>query len=307
MKNYIHLFFFKHKRLKSFILKLMNNRLYSFFHYSQWQDDKKYLIKLYKRRLGTVLNLDNPKSFNEKNNWRKLYDRNPIYTKIVDKYLVKEFVENRVGCSHTFKLLGVWDNPKAIDLATLPKEFVLKVNHAGGVIVCRDKAMFDFNKAKKELAHGLKINYFCISREWPYKNVKRKIIAEQYMGENLTEYRNFCFNGHVKYILVSENKSSENGRKPQPNFCGCYDTNWQKTDMELNHPSINKVINKPINYDEMVKIAEALSKDISFVRVDCYIIDNNVYVGEMTFFPYGGFMLFKDEKWNLLLGDLERL
>ena len=150
-------------------------------------------------------------------------------------------------------------------------------------------------------------DYFPMSREWPYKNVERKIICEQYMGENLTDYKNYCFNGKMLYSFVWKNESRADGRKPEAFFCGAYDREWKKTGIDIDYPSRTDVIDKPDCYDEMVVIAEKMSAGIPFVRVDCYIINNHVYVGEMTFFPWGGFQKFKDEYWNDYLGQLEKL
>lgn len=275
--------------------------------YRPYMNDKTYLKRLYMKNFGRELNLSEPVTFNEKNNWRKLYDRRPEYTGMVDKFEFKKFAAEKCGSGHTFRLLGSWDDPKDIDISLLPEQFVLKANHAGGVIVCRDKSEFDPDKAKKELRRILKTNYFAISREWPYKNVKRKVICEEYMGENLTDYKNYCFGGKLQYTFVWKNESRKDGRKPQPYFCGAYDRNWKKTDLEIGYPTLDENTERPDRYDEMVEIAEKLSKDIPFVRVDCYIVDHHVYAGEMTFFPWGGFMKFKDEKWDLKLGELERL
>ena len=284
------------------------SKLAFFLRYRPWMSDKKYLQRMHKQRFGCELNLDAPRTFNEKNNWRKLYDRNPLYTKMVDKHLLKEVVEDRCGTGYTIATLGVWKRPKEIPFDALPNQFVLKANHAGGVIICRNQADFDRKKAKKELRELLKTNYFVKSREWPYKNVPRRILAEEYMGENLVDYKNYCFNGKLLYTLVWKNVSREDGRKPKAHFCGSYDRNWIKTDMELDYPSVpDAQIEKPEAYEEMIRVAEALSKDIPFVRVDCYIIDGRVYVGEMTFFPWGGFQKFKDETWNHRLGALQIL
>lgn len=278
-----------------------------YIRYKGYLGDQEYIRQTYQKRFGYPLNLDDPKTFNEKNNWRKLYDRKEIYTKIVDKYQFKEYVAERMGEGYTFPLIDVWDRPEEIDFSKLPEKFVLKANHAGGVIVCRGKKTFDIKKAVSELKQGLTTNYFLGSREWPYKHVPRKIIAEQYMGENLTDFKNYCFNGKLQYTFVWENQSREDGRKPRPYFCGAYDRNWERSEIEINYPSRETLVEKPACYDEMVRVAESLSKDIPFVRVDCYIINNRVYAGEMTFFPWGGFMRFKDQKWDRMLGDLEIL
>lgn len=272
-----------------------------------YKDDRTYIEKKYKAFFGVYPDLDHPKTFNEKNNWRKLYDRNPLYTEMVDKYLVKKVIRERSGEGHSFRLTGVWNNPEDIDFAKLPDQFVLKNNHSGGVIVCRDKDVFDSDKAVRELKAQQKKDYFIYNREWPYKNVRRKIICEEYMGENLTDYKNYCFNGKLHFTFVWENASRKDGRKPEAYFCGAYDRDWNKTGIEIGYPSRQTEIVKPDCYQEMVQIAERMSEDIPFVRVDCYIIDNHVYVGEMTFFPWGGFQVFKDKKYDVELGKLERL
>lgn len=269
--------------------------------------DEDYIKMKYKERFGVEPNLVEPKNFNEKNNWRKLHDRQPIYASMVDKFKIKDIIAKKAGTEYAFSLLGVWDKPEQIEWESLPDTFVLKCNHAGGVLVCRDKSVFDKKKAIKVLRKNQKINYYIRSREWPYKYVEKKIIAEQYMGENLVDYKNYCFNGKLLYTLVWQNYSREDGQKPEAHFCGAYDISWIKTNLELNYPTDDVMINKPEEYDDMVSVVEKMSKGIPFVRVDCYIIAGRVYVGEMTFFPWGGFQNFKDEKWNDYLGSLEKL
>lgn len=296
-----------HSILRKIYISFSKTRLGEIYHFHPYMNDKKYIQNLYKKRFGILPDLDDPKNFNEKNNWRKLNDRQSIYTDMVDKYRIKGIIAERIGQEYTFPLLGVWDRPEDIDFDSLPSQFVLKVNHAGGVIICRDKEKFNQTGVLKELKEALRVDYFSPSREWPYKNVKKKIIAEQYMGENLIDYKNYCFNGKLKYTFVWQNTPRDDGRKPIPFFCGAYDNKWVKSRIEIDYPSIDKEIKKPSCYDELVRVSELMSKDIPFVRVDCYIINNCVFVGEMTFFPWGGFMKFKDEKWNKLFGDLERL
>ncbi len=269
--------------------------------------DEEVIRRKYYKEFGTYPNLENPHNFNEKNNWRKLHDRKNIYTLMVDKYRVKNIIEDSVGKEHTFTLLGVWEKPNEIDFDELPEKFVLKCNHAGGVIICRDKSSFDKDKAIKKLSREQKRNYYIRLREWPYKNVEKKIIAEAYMGENLIDYKNYCFDGQLMYTLVWQNHSRKDGYKPEAHFCGSYDRNWKKTDMELDYPTDDVVIEKPQVYDQLVEVVEKMSKGIPFVRVDCYIINEMVYVGEMTFYPWGGFQKFKNEKWNEFLGEMEKL
>lgn len=295
------------QKIKRLLLRLWNSPENLHLLYKAWMKDEDYIRELYFKRFQCYPNLENPSNFNEKNNWRKLHDRNPLYTRMVDKYMVKKVISERVGEEFTFPLIGVWDSPKEIDFSTLPDQFVLKNNHSGGVIICRDPSEFDRKRAVQELAREMRANYFWGSREWPYKNVPRKIICEQYMGENLIDYKNYCFNGKLQYTFVWRNQGREDGRKPMAYFCGAYDRNWEKSGIEIDYPSQDVIVEKPECYDEMVRVAEAMAADIPFVRVDCYIVNNRVYVGEMTFFPWGGFMKFKDEKWNQLLGDLEVL
>lgn len=270
-------------------------------------DDKEYIRMKYREQFGVYPDLDNPKNFNEKNNWRKLNDRQDIYTSMVDKYKIKEVIKSRVGEKYMFPLLGVWDSASMIDFDSLPDKYVLKCNHAGGVVVCRDNSTFNRTKATKFLNSCMKKNYYIRSREWPYKNVERKIIAEKYMGENLIDYKNYCFNGKLLFTLVWQNHAREDGLKPDAHFCGAYDREWNKTDFDIDYPSDDTIVTKPDCYDELVEVTEKMSKGIPFVRVDCYIVDNHVYVGEMTFFPWGGFQKFKDEKWNNYLGSLQKL
>ena len=288
-------------------LSFVNGRFMAFFHEKPWMSDRRYIEKLYYKRFGVKPDLDNPKTFNEKNNWRKLHDRRDIYTQMVDKYRAKEFIAERCGEGHTARLLGVWDDPADIDFDALPDQFVLKPNHAGGIIVCRDKSTFDKKKAVKELKKALKINYYLASREWPYKNVPRKVIVEEYMGENLTDYKNYCFNGKLQYTFVWSNESRADGRKPQAYFCGAYDRSWKKNEIAIDYPTKGIEYPRPDCYEQMVEIAEKMSKNIPFVRVDCYCINGQVYVGEMTFFPWGGFMKFKDKTWDDKFGELEQL
>ena len=283
------------------------DKVYRFFSVKPWMNDKKYISKTYYQRFGVLPDLEQPHNFNEKNNWRKLYDRQPIYTSMVDKYELKHIVLNRCGEGFAFPLLGVWNSPKEINFDILPRRFVLKANHCGGVIICRDRDAFNKKEAINELLRAQKINYYMASREWPYKNVERKIIAETYMGENLTDYKNYCFNGKLQYTFVWTNESREDGRKPQAFFCGAYDRNWEKSGIVIDYPS--KIIDypKPDGYEEMISIAEIMSKDIPFVRVDCYCIEGHPYIGEMTFFPWGGFEKFKNDEWNEKLGRMEKL
>lgn len=298
------------------VIRLLGKRLYDIYRYigdsriiriirhKAFLSDKVYISMQYFSRFHEKCNLDHPVGFNEKNNWRKLYDRQELYTHMVDKYKCKSVVFERCGEGYCFPLLDVWDDPRNIDFSKLPNQFVLKPNHAGGVIVCRDKALINSDEIVRELRKMQKFNYFLPNREWPYKNVKRRIICEEYMGENLIDYKTYCFNGKLHYTFVWKNKSRKDGRKPEAVFCGAYDREWVKSDIAIDYPSSNETVERPSCFSELVKIAEAMSYGIPFVRVDCYIVNESVYVGEMTFFPWSGYMKFKDKKWDIELGNL---
>lgn len=272
--------------------------------------DKLYLKLKYRLTMGKKLNLKSPQTFNEKLQWLKLYDRNPEYTKMVDKYEVRKYIAETIGEEYLIPLIGVWDSPDDIDFESLPNKFVLKCTHNSGLGMCisKDKAQLDIAKVKKELKKGLKQNYFITSREWPYKNVKPRIIAEKYMvdesGIELKDYKIFCFNGKAEYVEVDFNRHIEHKLNP-------YDFEWKPLnfcDSSKNDYSAN--IKKPEKLEEMRKIAEKFANNIPYLRVDFYSIYSKIYVGELTFYPGSGFIQFEpmstDFKYGEML-DLERI
>ena len=267
--------------------------------YTSLVSDKTYIKKLYKLRTGKELNLKNPQTFNEKQNWLKLYDRRPEYTVMVDKYKAREYIAEKIGEQYLVPLLGVWDSPDEIDFDALPNEFVLKCNHDNGVIICRDKSKLDIEKTKKELAFRLSRDYYKKLREWPYKNVPRKIICEKFMentnGDDLFDYKLFCFNGKVKLVEVNSERFS--GVCKEDHF----DTNWNHFDV-TGKPSSGKEIKKPDFLKDMIEIAEKFSSSIPFLRVDFNHWNNQLYMGEFTLF-YGGAMKPFNEPWETKLGD----
>lgn len=270
--------------------------------------DKIYIKKLYKLRTGKNLNLKNPKTFNEKQNWLKLYDRRPEYTVMVDKYKAREYIADKIGEQYLVPLLGVWDSPEEIDFDALPNEFVLKCNHDNGVIICRDKSNLDIEKAKKELAFHLKRDYYKKLREWPYKNVPRKIICEQFMynnnGEKNIEYKLFCFSGIVKYILVVAGRTN----KEITTTMDTYTVEWEHINLiNGNTPLAGDIFPKPACFDEMCAIAQKLSQNMPFLRVDFNVWNNKIYFGELTISDSGGFENYKPEEWDLKLGNLIKL
>ncbi|MCH5250055.1 MAG: glycosyl transferase [Lachnospiraceae bacterium] len=252
--------------------------------------------------MGYQLNIDNPKTFNEKLQWLKLYNRKPEYTRMVDKYEVKQFVEERIGRGYTIPTLGVWDFFDEIDFDKLPERFVLKCTHdSGSIVIVDDKKNFDKEKAERTLNRALDMNFFWIGREWPYKNVKRKIIAEPYLcdsfGRELMDYKLFCFQGKVKMIEVDFDRFTNHKRN-------LYNRDWEYMPFRMMYPTVpEQIIEKPNRLSEMIAIAEKLSSAIPHVRIDFYIIDDKPIVGEMTFFPDCGIGAFEPAEWDEKLGD----
>ena len=267
--------------------------------------DEIFLKLRYRLELGKKLNLENPQSFNEKLQWLKLYDRNPEYTKMVDKYEVRKYIAEKIGEEYLIPLLGVWDSFDEIDFDKLPNQFVLKCTHdSGGLVICKDKSNLDIKAAKKKINKCLKRNFYYLSREWPYKNVKPRIIAEKFMvdesGTELKDYKLFCFNGEPKALFVATDRP--------------HDTKFDFFDMEFNHlpftnghPNAAKEIKKPEGLSEMAELAKKLSKGMKQVRIDFYDINGKVYFGEITFFHWSGMVPFDPEEWDYKWGDMIKL
>lgn len=271
-------------------------------------DDKTFLKYRYYYTFKKKLNLENPRTFNEKLQWLKLYDRNPEYTKMVDKYEAKKYVANIIGEEYIIPTLGIYDKFEDVNFSKLPNQFVLKCTHdSGGLIICKDKSELDLKDAKKKINKFLRKNYYYEGREWPYKNVKPRIIIEKFMQDEnkqeLKDYKLMCFNGKVKCIFVCSNRDTEIGLN-----IDIFDTNWNKMLFgRINHPNSKIPIAKPYNLDKMIMLAEKLSKDISFIRVDFYEINGKIYFGELTFYPAAGFEKFEPEEYDKILGDILEL
>ena len=266
--------------------------------------DKSFIRKIYKERMGKEINLSNPRTFCEKQNWLKLYDRKPIYTVMVDKYLARNFVAERIGEEYLVPLLGVWDNADDIDFSALPDKFVLKCNHNSDVTICTDKSTLDIEKTRNKLNEQLKQNYYYSKREWPYKNVPRKIICEKYMenydGSEPLEYKVLCFNGVPKYIIVISGRFSN-----RETTMDTYNSNWIYTDLiNGDCPLSGDIFEKPKCFDKIISISEKLSENTPFLRVDFNFWNQQLYFGEMTFFDAAGFENYKPDEWDLKLGNL---
>lgn len=277
--------------------------------FSSCFSDELYLKILFRLKMGYPLNLQSPQTFNEKLQWLKLYNRKPEYTKMVDKYAVKEYVAKLIGEEYIIPTLGVWDRVEDIDFDSLPNQFVLKTTHGGGgggVVVCKNKFELDFVAAKQKLQQSMRSNIYRTFREWPYKNVPRRIIAEQYMvdesGVELKDYKFFCFNGEPKCFKVDFDRQVDH----KANY---YDPDWNLLPFgeEECPPNPLKQLVQPPNFEKMLQLASCLSKDIPFVRLDFYNINGAIYFGEITFFPAAGMGRFEPEEWDLKLGKLIEL
>lgn len=287
-------------------------RRYGQFVYEHGSD-KAYIIKKYHSKFGKKPNLKDPVTFNEKLQWLKLYHRRPLFTRMVDKYAVREYITERVGAEYLIPSLGVWDNPDQIDFGALPDKFVLKCTHNSGkgTCICQNKAALDIEQAKCDLREGLAQNYYLTSREWPYKNVPRRIIGEQFMADEsnpdtqkaLTDYKVFTFNGEPKLIYVYQSAHTEAGGKPVNTYCDVFDLDWNLVPIEQNFGNDPVTPARPKNLHVMLELSRKLSEDIPFLRVDFYEINGKVYVGEMTFYSWAGFEPFHPEEWDHVLGS----
>lgn len=291
------------------IIRALTDKDYRFlveckFHLHDNMADDEYLRRVFKGRVGYSLNLDNPQTFNEKLQWLKLYDRNPAYVTMVDKYEAKKYVASIIGDEYIIPTYGVWDRFDDIDFDKLPNQFVLKTTHdSGGVVVVSNKKNLDKRSARKKITASLKRNYFYVGREWPYKNVRPRIIAEKYMSDNeeskeLSDYKLMCFNGKVKCSFTCTDRFNNKGLKVT-----FYDTDWKVMPFERHYPQSDTPLKKPLQYEEMVELAEKLAKDIPFVRVDFYEVKKQIYFGEMTFYPGSGFEEFTPSEWDKTLGS----
>lgn len=263
--------------------------------------DKAYLKLVYRLKMGKRLSLKRPTTFTEKLQWLKLHDRNPLYSKLVDKYRVRDYVKEKIGEEHLIPLLGKWDSFDEIDFDSLPDRFVLKCNHdSGSVVICRDKATFDKEAARAKLTWCLNRNMFYFGREWPYKNVKPCILAEPFLEEtgtdSLTDYKFFCFEGKPAVMYLSHDKAGD----PRTDF---FDMERKHLPFHMKDPNAEVAPELPQEFDEMKQYAEVLSRGFAHVRVDFYVIGHRVYFGELTFYHCSGFASIVPAEWDRTLGE----
>lgn len=269
--------------------------------------DERYIKWFYYLVFGKRINLDNPTTYSEKLQWLKLHDKRAIYTELVDKYRSRFYTEKLLGNQdHLIPLLGVWDNFAEIDFDKLPQQFVLKTNHdSQGVIVCKDKSTFDKEAARKKLTKCLKRNYYWASREYPYKDVPRKIIAEKFMVDNrygeLRDYKFFCFNGKCEFFFIATGRSTGNV------MFDFFDRNLKTIPVVQGHPHAPQLPDIPNNIEEMIAMAEKLGAGFPQIRIDLYNIEGKIYVGEYTIFHFGGLMPFEPDSYDETFGKYIQL
>lgn len=293
----------------------LNNKLYLFLvrvissatmRYLKWLPDKIYLSILFRVKIGKWINWKNPQTFTEKIQWLKIYNRKPEFTTMVDKYAVKDYVANIIGSQYIIPTLGVWNTPEEIDFDVLPDKFVLKTTHGGGgggVVICRDKGSFDVEAARRKLNRSFKSDIYKYYREWSYKNVPRRIIAEKCIDvpdkTDLTDYKFFCFNGEPRFLKVDFDRFVNH-------HANYYDLDWNLLPFgESDFPPVESHIEHcPSNFYKMIDIARKLSKGYPFLRVDLYNIAGRIYFGELTFYPASGLGAFTSHNWDIYIGKM---
>ena len=270
--------------------------------------DEPYLKLMYRVRMGKKLNLRNPQTFNEKIQWLKLHDRKPEYVTMVDKYEAKKYVANIIGEEYIIPTLGVWDRFEDIDFASLPNQFVLKCTHdSGGLVICRDKASLDIEAARKKINASLRTNFFWVGREWPYKDVKPRIIAEEYMEDEddheLRDYKFFAFDGVAKALFIATDRGDESVDTKFDFF----DMDFRHLNITNGHPNADPLPHKPETFEKMRALAEKLSVGIPQVRVDFYEVNGKAYFGEITLAHWSGMKPFVPEEWDYTFGSWIKL
>lgn len=264
-------------------------------------DDEHFLKFQYKAWTGKTLHLDSPVTFNEKLQWLKLHDRKDIYPILVDKYEVRKFIRNKLGNEYLVPLLGVWNKTEEIDFSKLPNQFVLKPTHtSGNVFICRDKNVVDEMKVKNMLNKWLLREYYWENREWPYKNVKPRLIAEKMIDANIIDYKFYCFAGEPRFLYLS--KGMDDHSTATMSF---FDMKLQRLPFgRKDYKPFTVEIERPKNFEEMINIAQKLSQGFKFVRIDLYSVGSQIYFSEFTLHPCAGYMPFDPEEYDKKLGDV---
>ena len=272
----------------------------------RFYSDKKYLEKIFPLLVGYPLDLDNPKTYNEKLQWLKLYDRREIYTTMVDKVEAKKYVASIIGEQYIIPTFGVWNRVEDIDWDNLPQQFVVKSsNDCGGIVVCKDKNQLEKTAAINKLRERGRRNYSKLNVEYPYENVPHRFLAEQYMedesGIELKDYKFFCFDGIPQFLFVAT------GRQKGDTRFDFFDTNFNHLPVTNGHPCADITPKKPKNFEKMLEIASELSKGFPHIRVDLYNINGKIYFGELTLFHWSGLMPFDPSEWDIKFGNYFKL
>lgn len=262
-----------------------------------------FLKKAYRVFMGKDLNLENPQTYTEKLQCLKLYDHRPEYTQMVDKYAARQYAADRIGSEYIIPLLGVWNRVEDIDFDALPDRFVLKTTHdSGGIVICKDKNHFDISEARKKLHYFHKRNYYIRNREWPYKNVPHRIIAEPYMEDSvlgeLRDYKFFTFGGVPKVLYIAQGRG-----RSEDTVADFFDMEFNHLPFTIDHDMAENPPEKPKQFELMKKLAAQLSQGTPQLRVDFYEADGKVYFGEMTFFHCSGLSAFHPEEWDARFGE----
>ncbi|HBS58911.1 MAG TPA: hypothetical protein DEA44_06580 [Firmicutes bacterium] len=266
--------------------------------------DRKFAERQYEHRMGKALNLQDPRTFNEKIQWLKLNWRQDILTQCADKYEVRNFVQERIGADILKRLHGVFGSVDEIDVNQLPGSFLLKVNHGSGQnIVCPDKSNLDWQQTAKLLKRHLKRNLYYLSREWAYKNITPRILCEEYVradGQPNYDYNFYCFNGMPRFMEVTEDRLGS----PRVSM---FDLEGNLLERRYNTPPLTPPYIKPRQLDKMIEIAALLSRGFPFVRVDLLLVQHKIYFGEMTFYPLNGLINFRAPHFDEFLGSFLQL
>ncbi len=280
---------------------LVNNAL----GFYKKMDDRKFIEKLFYVETGKKPNLDNPTTFDEKLQWLKLYDRNPTYVDLVDKFKSKEILAAIIGEKYILTPLGCWNSFDEIDFNKLPEKFILKTTHDSGThCICVNKETFNYKKAKKKLEKSLKRNYYYLWREWPYKDVKPRIIAEPLLQNKdespLVDYKFYCYGGKPQYFMYSIGEAEHNVKNIKIDLNGnSIDYLFkEKPALDINN------IELPENFKEMIVIVMKLSNISQHVRIDLFNVDGKIYMGEVTFCTNAGFIHIRNEDYKQSLADL---
>ncbi len=262
--------------------------------------DEQYVKTIFRLRVGRSLDLKDPKTFNDKLNWLKLHDRKPLYHRMADKLALRDYVRDHIGEGHSPEVLGIWGSFDEIDFESLPDRFVIKTNHdSGSYAICTDKATFDRRKARKTIRRSLARNYYRTTREWQYDGIEPKVFAEELIGDGspLTDYKVFCFNGQPRFMYM-EQESVENPVQ------AIVDMDYNRLEFTMEDGRAEYLPPRPECFDTMVEFSRELSKDAPFQRVDMYCVDGKVYISELTFYHYGGYIPFDPESWDLKIGQM---